>query len=87
MPTPDLQPGLPTICRDVNRLLLAVEPCVRNFSRCHKYQGADLRQQAMHMVRLALVQDLRLQIKPQMWVDKAHRGNTFIPFFARRTTI
>jgi len=34
----------------------------------------------MHMARLGLVQDLRLQLKPQMWVDKAHRGDTFIPF-------
>lgn len=54
MSAPDLQPGLPTICRDANRLLLAVEQCVRNFPRYHKYQvGADLRQQAMHIARLA----------------------------------
>lgn len=54
MSAPDVQPGLPTICRDANRLLLAVEQCVRNFSRYHKYQvGADLRQQAMHLARLA----------------------------------
>lgn len=54
MSAPELQPGLPTICRDANRLLLAVEQCVRNFPRYHKYQvGADLRRQAMQVARLA----------------------------------
>lgn len=65
MSAPDLQPGLPTICRDANRLLLAVEQCVRNFARYHKYQvGADLRQQAMHMARLA----------QRAWRDRAQQA-------------
>lgn len=46
--------GLPPICRDANRLLLAVEQCARSFPRNHKYQvGADLRHQAMQVARLA----------------------------------
>ncbi len=48
MSAPDLQQGLPPICRDAQRLLLAVEQCVRNFPRYHKYQiGSQLRAQAV----------------------------------------
>lgn len=65
MSAPDLQPGLPTICRDANRLLLAVEQCVRNFPRYHKYQvGADLRHQAMQVARLA----------QRAWRDRAQQA-------------
>ena len=54
MSAPDLQQGLPTICRDAERLLLAVEQCVRNFPRYHKYQmGSQLRAQALDVARLA----------------------------------
>ncbi len=46
--------GLPPIVRDAQRLLLAVEQCVRNFPRYHKYQiGSDLRRQAMEIARSA----------------------------------
>ncbi len=65
MSAPDLQAGLPTICRDANRLLLAVEQCVRNFPRYHKYQlGSQLRAQALDVARLA----------QRAWRDKRHQA-------------
>jgi hypothetical protein len=46
------QPNLPPIYRDCRRLLLHTEACVQRFSRYHKYTvGADLRQQAMALMR------------------------------------
>ena len=43
------------IWRDANRLLLAIEQAVGQFSRYHKYSlGTDLRRQAMAVCRLIL---------------------------------
>lgn len=43
---------LPPIYRDIRRLLVLTEEVVRRFARYHKYTvGADLRTQAMRMMR------------------------------------
>lgn len=51
---PVLLGGMPPICGDANRLLLAVDQCVRSFPRHPKYQvRAELRHQDMQVARLA----------------------------------
>ena len=52
----------PPIVRLAERLVVALEECVRRFSRYHKYTlGTELRQQAHHVYRLAY----------KAWRDKA----------------
>ena len=46
--------NLPPVAKAAERLLVEIEQAVRGFARFHKYQtGADLRQQAREVTRLA----------------------------------
>lgn len=53
MTTLQTERQLPPIYRDIKRLLVMVEDLVRQFSRYYRYTvGADLRQQAIKLMRL-----------------------------------